>query len=159
MDEHGNIFVTDRLKNIIKTKVRTRPSRSQCPVIETNEGYSIQGFQISPAELEGHLLKHPFVQDVGVIGKPDDRAGELPVAFVTLTPPGLRAMRDPELVKRSIKAHVKASKVRSKLISESVYPVLKRTVFRHSRNTSGSRTSLSWRRSPSCRLGRSLLAS
>lgn len=33
-------------------------------------------------ELEALLLTHPDVKDCGVIGKPDDLAGELPLAFV-----------------------------------------------------------------------------
>jgi hypothetical protein len=40
--------------------------------------------QVPPAELEGLLLTHPAVQDVGVIGIPDDEAGELPRAYVVL---------------------------------------------------------------------------
>ena len=39
-----------------------------------------------PAELEGLLLTHPAVQDVGVIGVPDVEAGELPRAYVVLKP-------------------------------------------------------------------------
>ena len=37
---------------------------------------------MAPAELETLLLRHPEVQDVAVIGVPDDRAGELPRAYV-----------------------------------------------------------------------------
>ena len=39
---------------------------------------------MAPAELEGLLLTHPAVQDVAVIGKPDDMAGEVPRAYVVL---------------------------------------------------------------------------
>lgn len=111
MDEEGNIFVTDRLKNIIKTKVCTSL------LILTFSSHSLtlyrQGFQISPAELQGHILKHPYVSEVAVIGKPDQWSGEVPVAFITLTGPGLQvAEKDPEQVKTAIKDHVKASKVR-----------------------------------------------
>lgn len=35
-----------------------------------------------PAELEGILLKHEAVKEAAVVGKPDERAGELPVAFI-----------------------------------------------------------------------------
>ncbi len=45
----------------------------------------IKGYQVSPSELEGHLVTHPDVTDVGVTGIPDEYAGELPIAFVTLT--------------------------------------------------------------------------
>lgn len=39
-------------------------------------------FQVAPAELEAILLSHPKVADAGVVGLPDEFAGELPVAFV-----------------------------------------------------------------------------
>jgi acyl-CoA synthetase (AMP-forming)/AMP-acid ligase II len=62
IDEDGHLFVVDRLKELIKHK----------------------GFQVPPAELEGVLLTHPAVADAAVTGKPDDEAGEIPVAFVVL---------------------------------------------------------------------------
>jgi len=42
----------------------------------------IQGLQVAPAELEAHLLTHPFVADVAVIPVPDDKAGEVPKAYI-----------------------------------------------------------------------------
>ena len=45
-----------------------------------------KGFQVPPAELEAIIISHPSVADVAVIGVPDDEAGELPKAFVTLKP-------------------------------------------------------------------------
>ncbi|XP_076808763.1 uncharacterized protein LOC143451885 isoform X1 [Clavelina lepadiformis] len=59
-DEKGNIFLIDRLKEIVKYKA----------------------FQVAPAELEGVLLSHPLIRDVAVVGIPDFEAGELPKAFV-----------------------------------------------------------------------------
>jgi acyl-CoA synthetase (AMP-forming)/AMP-acid ligase II len=59
-DGEGYLFITDRLKELIKVK----------------------GFQVAPAELEALLLTHPSVADAAVIGRPDDRAGELPVAYL-----------------------------------------------------------------------------
>lgn len=38
---------------------------------------------MAPAELEGHILDHPDVSDVCVVGLADDYSGELPLAFVT----------------------------------------------------------------------------
>lgn len=42
----------------------------------------VRGFQVAPAELEGHLLDHPYVSDVCVVGVPDEFSGEVPMAFV-----------------------------------------------------------------------------
>lgn len=44
----------------------------------------MRGFQVAPAELEGHLLDHPDVADTCVVGYPDDYSGEVPLAFVVL---------------------------------------------------------------------------
>ncbi|MDM0066516.1 AMP-binding protein [Variovorax sp. J31P207] len=60
IDADGYLTVTDRLKELIKVK----------------------GFQVAPAELEALLYTHPQVADAAVIGRPDDRAGEMPVAYV-----------------------------------------------------------------------------
>ena len=40
--------------------------------------------QVAPAELENLLLAHPSIAEVAVIGTPDERAGELPRAYVVL---------------------------------------------------------------------------
>jgi len=64
VDDSGNWFVVDRLKELIKYK----------------------GYQVPPAELEALILTHPAVLDVAVIGKPDVVACELPTAFVVLKP-------------------------------------------------------------------------
>ncbi|MPC69331.1 4-coumarate--CoA ligase-like 2 [Portunus trituberculatus] len=56
----GFFSIVDRLKELIKVK----------------------GFQVSPSELEDVLLEHEGVADVAVIGVPDDRAGELPRAYI-----------------------------------------------------------------------------
>ncbi|EYB89829.1 hypothetical protein Y032_0227g2815 [Ancylostoma ceylanicum] len=60
VDEYRNLFIVDRLKELIKVK----------------------GLQVAPAELEDLLLAHPLIRDAAVIGIPDKRAGELPRAFV-----------------------------------------------------------------------------
>lgn len=63
-DEEDNVYIVDRLKELIKYK----------------------GFQVPPAELEDILLSHPEIKDAGVIGIPDERAGELPLAYVVKQP-------------------------------------------------------------------------
>jgi fatty-acyl-CoA synthase len=42
------------------------------------------GVNIYPAEIEKELLDHPAIAEVSVIGKADDKWGEVPVAFVAL---------------------------------------------------------------------------
>ncbi|XP_070537614.1 uncharacterized protein [Ptychodera flava] len=59
-DEAGHFYMVDRLKEIIKYK----------------------GRQVAPAELEKIILSIDGVQDVVVVGRPDEEAGELPKAFV-----------------------------------------------------------------------------
>jgi 4-coumarate--CoA ligase len=64
IDDNGAYAIVDRIKELIK----------------------YNGFQVPPAELEALLITHPAVVDVAVIGVPDEVAGELPKAFVTLAP-------------------------------------------------------------------------
>ena len=64
IDEDGYMTIVDRVKELIKYK----------------------GFQVAPAELEAIIVTHPAVADVAVVGMPDDEAGELPKAFVSLKP-------------------------------------------------------------------------
>ncbi|NUT95377.1 MAG: acyl-CoA synthetase [Saccharothrix sp.] len=44
------------------------------------------GHNIDPAVIEDALLSHPSVTAACAVGSPDDHAGEVPVAYVTLTP-------------------------------------------------------------------------
>ena len=50
------------------------------------EIFKVKGFQVTPAELEGHLLLHPDVIDSCVVSIPDDYSGELPLAYIVLRP-------------------------------------------------------------------------
>ncbi|XP_017143264.1 4-coumarate--CoA ligase 1 [Drosophila miranda] len=59
-DDDFEFFIVDRIKELIKYK----------------------GFQVPPAEIEALLLTHEKIKDAAVIGKPDEAAGELPLAFV-----------------------------------------------------------------------------
>jgi acyl-CoA synthetase (AMP-forming)/AMP-acid ligase II len=65
IDEEGNIFVVDRLKELIK----------------------VGGYSVAPAEVERELIAHPAVADAAVVGRPDSELGEVPVAYVALVQP------------------------------------------------------------------------
>jgi acyl-CoA synthetase (AMP-forming)/AMP-acid ligase II len=65
VDEEGNFFIVDRVKELIKHN----------------------GYQVAPAELEAVLLTHPAIADAAVIPSPDDETGEVPKAFVVLKAP------------------------------------------------------------------------
>jgi long-chain acyl-CoA synthetase len=64
LDDEGYLFITDRAKDMIVSG----------------------GVNIYPAEIEAALLKHPAVQDVAVIGIPDEEFGEQVKAFCELKP-------------------------------------------------------------------------
>jgi acyl-CoA synthetase (AMP-forming)/AMP-acid ligase II len=71
LDEHGNLAITDRLKDL----------------------FIVGGFNVSPAEVEQVMSGHPAVSEVAVIGVPDERLGEVGRAYV-IPKPGATA--DPE---------------------------------------------------------------
>ena len=48
--------------------------------------FIVGGFNAYPAEIENSLLRHPAVQQVAVIGIPDERLGEVGMAFVVRAP-------------------------------------------------------------------------
>lgn len=54
----------------------------------------MSGNQVAPAELENVLASHPCVADQCVVGKPDDRRGEVPWAFIVRK----RAVSEEELM-------------------------------------------------------------
>ena len=78
VDGEENVFITGRVKELIKVK----------------------GMQVAPAEVEGRILEHPDVSDACVVGVPDERAGELPKAFV------VRRTGATGLDEQAVKAHV-----------------------------------------------------
>ena len=48
--------------------------------------FIVGGFNAYPAEIENALLRHPDVQQAAVIGVPDERLGEVGMAFVVAAP-------------------------------------------------------------------------
>jgi acyl-CoA synthetase (AMP-forming)/AMP-acid ligase II len=64
VDAEGFIWLVDRAKDIIITG----------------------GENIFPVEIESHIMGYPKVQDVGVIGLPDERLGEIVAAIIKAKP-------------------------------------------------------------------------
>jgi acyl-CoA synthetase (AMP-forming)/AMP-acid ligase II len=95
IDADGYLYVTDRLKELIKVK----------------------GFQVAPAELEALLVTHPAVADVTVIGRPDERAGEVPVAYVVP-----RGAFDAEAIKAWVAERVVAYKQLADVVACEAIP-------------------------------------
>ena len=60
VDGDGNVFIVDRLKELIK----------------------VNAYQVAPAELEALVSTHPAVADAAVVPRPDEKYGEIPVAVV-----------------------------------------------------------------------------
>lgn len=63
-DKDGYVYIHDRMKDMIVSG----------------------GENVYPAEVENALMKHPAIADVAVIGIPDDRWGEVPLAIVVRKP-------------------------------------------------------------------------
>ena len=60
MDSNGYLDITDRKKDMIITG----------------------GFNVYPAEVENSLMSHPEIAQIAIVGAPDERLGEIAVAFV-----------------------------------------------------------------------------
>jgi long-chain acyl-CoA synthetase len=85
LDEHGYLYVVDRLKDLI---IRN-------------------GFNVYPRDVEDVLLAHPSVAAAAVVGRPDPRVGEEVVAFVQL---GAGAQVTPEQLVAFAKERISAAK-------------------------------------------------
>ncbi|EFJ10237.1 hypothetical protein SELMODRAFT_128539 [Selaginella moellendorffii] len=80
-DELGNLFVVDRIKELIKYKA----------------------LQVAPAELEALLLSHPQILDAAVIPYKSTETGEIPMAFIV---PSLDGNLTEDQVKAFVAEHV-----------------------------------------------------
>ena len=78
------------------------------------------GENIYPAEVEAILTQHPQVADVAVVAGPDDRWGEVPVAFVRLAP---GAQGDLDAIEAFGRASLAAFKVPKRWIAVTEFPL------------------------------------
>lgn len=98
LDEKGNIYIVDRLKDVIKYK----------------------GLQVAPAELEGIICACPLVKEAGVCAIfSEAEATELPRAYVvpadpTLVTRGARATKEQQRFADEVRRHVEKHTVKYK---------------------------------------------
>jgi HIP---CoA ligase len=62
------------------------PSGNLRIVGRSKDMFIVGGFNAYPAEIENALLRHPHIRQVAVIGIPDERLGEVGMAFAVLEP-------------------------------------------------------------------------
>ncbi|KAH9960787.1 amp dependent CoA ligase [Lactifluus volemus] len=102
IDKNNDMFIVDRLKEFLK----------------------VRGFQVAPAELEGHLLEHPDITDTCVVGLSDEYSGEVPLAFVVLSASAAKRASQSEAetakIKDSILKHVADKKAPYKRLAGGV---------------------------------------
>jgi acyl-CoA synthetase (AMP-forming)/AMP-acid ligase II len=87
-DEHGYLHFLGRRKEMLKYR----------------------GMSVFPAEIEAFLGQHPAVVGSGVIGRVDERSGEVPVAFVVVDP-AQRAAVDARALERWCRENLATYKV------------------------------------------------
>jgi long-chain acyl-CoA synthetase len=109
MDNDGYFYITDRKKDLIKTK----------------------DYSVYPRELEDILYEHPAVKLCAVVGEPDPMAGEVPKAYVVLKEGATSSEEEIMAFVNEKVAHYKAIRVvefRKELPISSVGKVLKRVL-------------------------------
>ncbi|MCT9934030.1 AMP-binding protein [Planotetraspora sp. A-T 1434] len=98
LDPSGNLAIVDRKKEL----------------------YIVNGFNVSPAEVEGLLLRHPDIGQAAVVGMPDERAGEAGWAYVVPRP---GSTIDPEGVIAWARENMSSHKVPRRVIVVGALPV------------------------------------
>jgi acyl-CoA synthetase (AMP-forming)/AMP-acid ligase II len=89
MDERGYIRITDRTKDM----------------------FIVGGFNAYPAEIESLLLRNESIAQAAVIGIPDDRMGEVGMAFVILRPGASTTAEEIVAWSRDVMANFKVPRV------------------------------------------------
>ena len=75
VDELGYLYLVDRIKDMLVSG----------------------GVNVYPREIERQLEEHPAIADVAVVGMPDERFGEVPIAFVVRGAGAGEPLGEPEL--------------------------------------------------------------
>ena len=91
MDARGNLRITDRIKDM----------------------FIVGGFNAYPAEIENTLLAHEQIAQVAIIGVPDERLGEVGMAFVV---PRVGTTPDPDEIVGWARARMANYKVPRKVV-------------------------------------------
>jgi fatty-acyl-CoA synthase len=111
-DEQGFLYVVDRLKDMIISG----------------------GENVYPAELESVINRQPEVAEVAVVGKPDSKWGEIPVAFVVKRPDAVVTEQDViELCRKNLASYKCIREVRfiNAIPKNAVGKVLKNALKEH----------------------------
>jgi long-chain acyl-CoA synthetase len=90
-DNEGYYYITDRKKDMLL----------------------VNGINVYPREIEEILYKFPGVKEAAVIGKPDSRRGEQPVAFVA---PNEGVVLEEKALQQFVKTHLADYKVPRKVV-------------------------------------------
>jgi acyl-CoA synthetase (AMP-forming)/AMP-acid ligase II len=113
MDEDGYLYIVDRLKDMIVSG----------------------GENIASSEIERVLYEHESIVEAAVVGRPDERWGEVPVAYVVLHP---AAATTPEELLEHCRQHLARFKIPKEVVVIDALPrnpsgkVLKRELRSHS---------------------------
>jgi fatty-acyl-CoA synthase len=98
MDEDGYLYFHGRIKEIIR----------------------VGGENFSPQEIEGILYEHPHIEQVALVGAPDPKYGEIPVAFVKKKSGAELTL---EQIKEYLQGKVAGFKIPKKLILVEQFPM------------------------------------
>ena len=98
MDARGYLKITDRLKDM----------------------FIVGGFNAYPAEIENTLASHPHIAQSAVVGAPDERMGEVGVAFVVPRP---NTTPDPDEIVAWAREHMANYKVPRRVIIVDALPL------------------------------------
>lgn len=95
-DNDGFFYITSRKKDMIIYK----------------------GYNVYPKEIEEVILQHPAVRQCAVVGKPDQKAGEIPVAFIELQEG--KSITKEEIVEFTNSRVAKYKKIRDVIFLENI---------------------------------------